>query len=103
MIKDRLPDLTLQVFRSRSCSEQSADGEVCLELEKSRDEVTQFLDKAQQIHYAIDSIRTNTDEIKKLHSIILSLPHDKEQNNSEVEDRKTAVCHNIRQIKKQLK
>ena len=35
--------------------------------------------QAQQVYYAIDAIKTNTDEIKRLHNIILSLPHGRER------------------------
>ncbi|PSN34198.1 Syntaxin-1A [Blattella germanica] len=69
----------------------------------SNDEITEFLKKAQEIRIAIDVMKRNTEEVKKLYSIMLSLPHGNDHNNSEVEDRKMVISQTATQIRKRLK
>ncbi|XP_069682883.1 syntaxin-1A-like [Periplaneta americana] len=99
MIKDRLHELKL-VGHQRT---YSCDEEVYIDFDENNCEISKFLNKVERIRCAIDKINCNIDEIKRLNSIILSLPRGNEKGNSEVEDRKTVISHTVRQVRNHIK
>ncbi|KDR11914.1 Syntaxin-1A [Zootermopsis nevadensis] len=95
--------LLIHIFFQALHSKSYSVDKVCIDLAKKSNEITQFLDKVEKIRIEIDNINTNTEEIKKLNSIILSLPRGRATSNSGVEDRKGFISHTIIQVHSHIK
>ncbi|XP_053205821.1 syntaxin-1A-like isoform X3 [Panonychus citri] len=94
MIKDRLSALKAAI---------TEDDEVVVGVEVSTDHMEQFFQEVEEIRENIDKMQSNVEEVKKIHSAILSAPQTDERAKQQLEDLMADIKKTANRVRGKLK